>query len=144
MANKISIYGARFHTSMYKEDIEELVQNMYDYVYRDNKVVFEYNLVEPDEVQLSWKRKANYAIKGDFISDEDMEMVTNLPLQYFLPEPLGNPVIMPLMPMGKNYYVPAQSFAEFYKGLQQFYGVSIKDVLVTANDSEVTVIIKYA
>ena len=101
---------------------------------------FEFDGVTFDTLTYNAEAKA-YVLD---LSDEDMEMVTNLPLQYFLPEPLGNPVIMPLMPMGKNYYVPAQSFAEFYKGLQQFYGVSIKDVLVTANDSEVTVIIKYA
>ena len=51
---------------------------MYNYVYGVGNVIFEYNLVSSDEIRLLWKRKANYAIKGDFISDEDMAKLRSI------------------------------------------------------------------
>lgn len=142
MGKTFSIYGARINTDMYKKDIEDLAQSMYNYVYGVGNVIFEYNLVSSDEIRLLWKRKANYAIKGDFISDEDMAMVTNLPIEYFMVQPLGTPVIAPLIPMGKNFYAPTQSFAELYKGMQQTYGNYINDVCVMVTDSDVAITIK--
>ena len=144
MGKTISIYGARVNTDMYKNDIEDLAQRMYDCVYGFGNVIFEYQLTSPDEVRLLWKRKSNYALKGDFISDEDMAMVTNLPLEFFMVQPLGTPVVSPLLPMGKNFYAPTLSFAELYKGMQQAYGNPIKDIVVVANDSDVAITIKFS
>ena len=64
------------NTGMAKAEIEKQVQERYDLVYGANKIIFNYELLNDDEIKLTWKRiSQSYAISGSLISDIDMDLI---------------------------------------------------------------------
>ena len=144
MRRRFLVVTVPFDTETSKSFTEDLVQHFYDKIYGAGKIKFEYNLLAEDEVELHWERCYDYMLSGkDFITDFDMDLVMHLGLENFRPEPLGNPVLGPLVPMGNNFYAPTTSFADFYKKMLEKTGESVKKVDVIADNRGVTVTIKY-
>lgn len=133
------------NTAMTKADIEKQVQERYDLVYGTNKIFFNYDLLNADEIKLTWKRISQpYAISGPFISDIDMDLILFYGQKAFWPYPLNDyPIISSSMPFGKNFYAPIISFKELYKMVLLKNNEKGKVKKLTVSGTEIQMIIKF-
>lgn len=133
------------NTAMTKADIEKQVQERYDLVYGANKVFFNYELVNADEIKMTWKRISQpYAISGPFISDIDSDLILFFGQKAFWPYPLNDhPIIPNSMPFWKNFYVPIISFKELYKMVLLKYNEKGKVKKLTVSSTQIEMVVKF-
>ena len=133
------------NTGMTKVDIEKQVQERYDSVYGANKIFFEYDLLNADEIKLTWKRISQpYTISGPLISDVDMDIILFLGIEAFRPYPFNpHPIISNSMPFGKNFYAPIVSFKELYKMVLLKNNEKGKVKKLTVSSTQIEMVVKF-
>ena len=133
------------NTGMAKAEIEKQVQERYDLVYGANKIIFNYELLNDDEIKLTWKRiSQSYAISGSLISDIDMDLILFYGKTAFWPYPLNpHPIISSSMPFGKNFYAPIISFKELYKMVLLKNNEKGKVKRLTVSSTQIDMVVKF-
>ena len=133
------------NTGMAKAEIEKQVQERYDLVYGANKIIFNYELLNDDEIKLTWKRiSQSYAISGSLISDIDMDLILFYGKTAFWPYPLNpHPIISSSMPFGKNFYAPIISFKELYKMVLLKNNEKGKVKKLTVSGTQIEMVVKF-
>ena len=145
MTNTFEINCFVLNTGMTKADIEQQVQERYDSVYGANKIFFSYNLLNADEIKLTWKRISQpYAISGPLISDVDMDLILFYGKTAFWPCPLNpHPIISSSMPFGENFYAPIVSFKELYKMVLLKNNEKGKVKKLTVSSTQIKMVVKF-
>ena len=130
-------------TAISKENIETAIQAILNQHYP--QVIFHYNQLEANEIELIFERDLNYAIDGNLIADKDMMLLLGLPKCCFRPKKIGGtPIVNILLPFGQNYYIPALECYELYKMCtEQISGQEIKAVQINPEDHKLTVKIEF-
>lgn len=133
------------NTGMAKEDIELEVQERYDLVYGANKIFFEYDLLNDDEIKMTWKRISQpYAISGPLISDVDMDLILFYGKKAFWPYPLNpHPIISNSMPFGENFYAPIVSFKDLYSMVLLKNNQNGKVKKLSVGSREIEMVVKF-
>ena len=133
------------NTGLAKAEIEKQVQERYDLVYGANKIIFNYELLNDDEIKLTWKRiSQSYAISGSLISDIDMDLILFYGKTAFWPCPLNpHPIISSSMPFGKNFYVPIASFKDLYSMVLLKNNEKGKVKRLTVSSTQIDMVVKF-
>lgn len=133
------------NTGMAKAEIEKQVQERYDLVYGANKIIFNYELLNDDEIKLTWKRiSQSYAISGSLISDIDMDLILFYGKTAFWPYPLNpHPIISSSMPFGKNFYAPIASFKDLYSMVLLKNNEKGKVKRLTVSSTQIDMVVKF-
>ena len=133
------------NTGMAKAEIEKQVQERYDLVYGANKIIFNYELLNDDEIKLTWKRISQpYAISGPLISDIDMDLILFYGKTAFWPYPLNpHPIISSSMPFGKNFYAPIASFKDLYSMVLLKNNEKGKVKRLTVSSTQIDMVVKF-
>ena len=133
------------NTGMAKAEIEKQVQERYDLVYGANKIIFNYELLNDDEIKLTWKRISQpYAISGPLISDIDMDLILFYGKTAFWPCPLNpHPIISSSMPFGKNFYAPIASFKDLYSMVLLKNNEKGKVKRLTVSSTQIDMVVKF-
>lgn len=133
------------NTGMAKAEIEKQVQERYDLVYGANKIIFNYELLNDDEIKLTWKRiSQSYAISGSLISDIDMDLILFYGKTAFWPCPLNpHPIISSSMPFGKNFYAPIASFKDLYSMVLLKNNEKGKVKRLTVSSTQIDMVVKF-
>lgn len=133
------------NTGMAKAEIEKQVQERYDLVYGANKIIFNYELLNDDEIKLTWKRiSQSYAISGSLISDIDMDLILFYGKTEFWPYPLNpHPIISSSMPFGKNFYAPIASFKDLYSMVLLKNNEKGKVKRLTVSSTQIDMVVKF-
>ena len=133
------------NTGMAKAEIEKQVQERYDLVYGANKIIFNYELLNDDEIKLTWKRISQpYAISGSLISDIDMDLILFYGKTAFWPYPLNpHPIISSSMPFGENFYAPIASFKDLYSMVLLKNNEKGKVKRLTVSSTQIDMVVKF-
>ncbi len=131
------------NTSMSKEEIEKITQITLNQSYNNPSIKFYYNQLNPSEIELNFERKLDYAIKRNWIADDDMILLLGLPKQYFRPSDNRKPIVSGLIPWGNNYYIPEQEGCNLYKRFMKIAKYKIKDIKIMPDSEKLVVRIKF-
>ena len=114
-------------------------------MYGANKIIFNYELLNDDEIKLTWKRISQpYAISGPLISDVDMDLILFYGLENFRPYPFNEyQIISNLMPYGNNYYAPIISFKDLYSMVLLKNNQKGKVKKLTVTSTEIEMVVKF-
>ena len=145
MAQTFEINCFVLNTGMEKAEIEKQVQERYDLVYGANKIIFNYELLNDDEIKLTWKRISQpYAISGPLISDIDMDLILFYGKTAFWPCPLNpHPIISSSMPFGENFYAPIASFKDLYSMVLLKNNEKGKVKRLTVSSTQIDMVVKF-
>lgn len=145
MNNYFEINLFVLNTGMTKSEIEKQVQERYDLVYGANKIFFEYDLLNDDEIRMKWKRISQpYAISGPFISDIDMDLILFYGKKAFWPYPLNPyPIMTNQIPFGQNFYAPITSFKDLYSMVLLKNNQNGKVKKLSVGSREIEMVIKF-
>ena len=145
MAHTFEVNCFVLTTDMAKAEIEKQVQERYDLVYGANKIIFNYELLNDDEIKLTWKRISQpYAISGPLISDIDMDLILFYGKTAFWPCPLNlHPIISSSMPFGENFYAPIASFKDLYSMVLLKNNEKGKVKRLTVSSTQIDMVVKF-
>ena len=145
MAHTFEVNCFVLTTDTAKAEIEKQVQERYDLVYGANKIFFEYDLLNDDEIRMTWKRISQpYAISGPFISDIDMDLILFYGKKAFWPYPLNShPIMTNLIPFGQNYYAPIVSFKDLYRMVLLKNNEKGKVKKLTVSSTQIEMVVKF-
>lgn len=137
------ISGEIVNTSIEKKNIENGIQTILNQF--NLQVIFHYNLLRSNEIELIFERDLEYAINGNLIADDDMVLLLGIPKRFFQPESVGGaPTVNVLLPFGKNYYIPELECYELYKMCtEKISGQKIKDIQIKPEQDKLTVKIEF-
>ncbi|MBV4310194.1 hypothetical protein NE636_07565 [Bacteroides thetaiotaomicron] len=139
---KLIIAGKILDTETAQEEITKIGQDILDILY-NGEIGFD-SQMNGDTIKLIFIRDLRYDIEGGFLCDNDMEMISGLDISAFMPQPLGKPIIVPLMPYRKHFYCPDTEFIRLYRNLvKSLTGQKIKKMDIDADDCRVNVKIKF-
>ena len=145
MAHTFEVNCFVLTTDTAKAAIEKQVQERYDLVYGANKIFFNYELLNDDEIKLTWKRiSQSYAISGPLISDIDMDLILFYGKTAFWPCPLNpHPIISSSMPFGENFYAPIASFKDLYSMVLLKNNEKGKVKRLTVSSTQIDMVVKF-
>ena len=139
---KLIIAGKILDTETAQEEITKIGQDILDILY-NGEIGFD-SQMNGDTIKLIFIRDLRYDIEGGLLCDNNMEMISRLDISAFMPQPLGKPIIVPLIPYGKHFYCPDTEFIRLYRNLvKSLTGQKIKKMDIDADDCRVNVKIKF-
>lgn len=140
---KLIIAGKIVDTETTREEILKIGQNILDTFY-NGEIGFD-SQMNGDTIKLIFIRDLCYDIEGGFLCDNDMEVISGFNISAFMPQPLGKPIIAPLIPYGSHFYCPDTEFIRLYRNLvKSLTGQKIKKMDIDADDCRVNVKIKFS